>query len=120
MPWRYGIVKYRHKSNPDIRYYGIGELYYDTDPLTPHSCTENPVEPYADHEDDSSEHSVKTDIDWVLKAMLKDCSKYPIFDIDGPYSKAPWDGERSISDLTQDQLDTMTDEEIGEWLTKKV
>lgn len=27
MPWRYGIVKFRNKHNPDHRFYGIGELF---------------------------------------------------------------------------------------------
>ena len=117
MPWRYGIVKYRHKLNPDFRFYGVGELYYDKDPLTPHSCTLNPVEPYAEHEEFlEEEDSVRADIKWVLETMLKDCAKYPIFDIDGPYSKSPWDGERSLDSLTNEQLQTMKDEEIENWL----
>ena len=58
MPWRYGIVKFRNKHNPDYRFYGIGELFYEEDPLQPHSCTEDPIEPYADAEDDPSEESV--------------------------------------------------------------
>jgi hypothetical protein len=42
--------------------------------------------------------------------------KYPIFDIDGPYAKAPWDGKKDISALTIEQLQTMTDDEIEDWL----
>lgn len=116
MRWRYGIVKFRNKNNPDYRFYGIGELFYDEDPLQPHSCTENPIEPYSDHEDDSDEDSIKKDIDWTLNAMQKDCAKYPIFDIDGPYAKSPWDGERDLSSLSIEQLNSMTDEEIESWI----
>lgn len=116
MPWRYGIVKFRNKHNSDHRFYGIGELYYDKDPLQPHSCTEDPVEAYSDED---GEEEAREDIAWALNAMLKDCAKYPIFDIDGPYAKAPWDGERSIQDLTIDQLQTMTDDEIENWLEAK-
>ena len=116
MPWRYGIVKFRNKHNPDHRFYGIGELFYDEDPLQPHSCTEDPIDPYAELEDDSTEEFVKSEIRIVLNRMLKDCDKYPIFDIDGPYGKAPWDGKRSIDELTIDQLQTMSDEDIENWL----
>lgn len=116
MPWRYGIVKFRYKMNQDLRFYGIGELFYDVDPLQPHSCTEEPIEPYADSDDDSTEESIKAEFRVVLNRMLKDCDKYPIFDIDGPYAKAPWDDKRDLSELTIDQLQTMSDEEIENWL----
>lgn len=119
MPWRYGIIKYRNKNNPEYRFYGIGELYYDKDPLAPHSCTQDPTEVYCDDESDSTEKSIKEEIKWALQAMLKDCMTYPIFDIDGPYAKAPWDAERSIQDLTAEQLNSMSDEEIEEWIRKK-
>lgn len=119
MRWRYGIVKFHNKHNPDFRFYGIGELFYDEDPLQPHSCTENPIDPYAELEEDSTEESVKAEIRVVLNRMLKDCDKYPIFDIDGPYAKAPWDGKRDIGDLTIEQLQTMSDEEIENWLEAK-
>jgi len=112
MPWRYGIVKYRHKLDSNVRFYGVGELYYDKDPLLPHSCTLEPVEPYTDHDDDSTEEEIRKSIEWSLNAMLKDCAKYPIFDVDGPYAKASWDDERSLKDLTDEMLNTMTDEEI--------
>jgi hypothetical protein len=96
MPWRYGIVKYRHKKDRDFRFYGIGELYYDKDPLSPHSCTDNPVEPYAELEEFlEEEDSVKADIKRMLERMIKDCEKYPIFDVDGPYAKSTWGVDRS-------------------------
>ncbi len=119
MHWRYGIVKFRNKHNPDHRFYGVGELFYEKDPLQPHSCTEDPIEPYAELEDDSTEESVKAEIGVVLNRMLKDCDKYPIFDIDGPYGKAPWDDKRDLSELTIEQLQTMSDEEIENWLEEK-
>ena len=77
------------------------------------------IEPYADAEDDPSEESVRTNINWGLNAMQNDCAKYPIFDIDGPYAKAPWDGKRDISELTIEQLQIMSDEEIENWLESK-
>ncbi len=120
MPWRYGIVKFKNKHNPEHSFYGIGELFYDKDPLTPYSCTEEPIEPYADHDEESTEESIKDDIKWCLEAMLKDCMKYPVFDIDGPYAKAPWDGKRELSSLTIDQLQTMTDDEIEAWLDGEI
>ena len=116
MPWRYGIVKYRHKKDPDLRFYGVGELHYDKDPLSPHSCTEEPVESYADVEEGDTEEAVKDGLKLDLERMLRDCTKYPIFDIDGPYAKSPWDGERSLGLLTNEQLQTMKDEEIESWL----
>jgi hypothetical protein len=116
MRWRYGIVRYRNKLNPEQRFYGIGELFYDKDPLTPHSCTEEPVESYADAEDGDTEDAVKEGLKLDLERMMRDCMKYPIFDIDGPYAKAPWDGKKDLSALTIEQLQTMTDEEIEDWL----
>ena len=118
MPWRYGIVKYRNKHNPEFRFYGIGELYYDKDPLAPHSCSADPVEPYSEHDEDSTEESVKESIKSTLEMMLKDCAKYPIFDIDGPYAKSPWSEKRSLESLAHDQLNLMTDEDIKDWLER--
>jgi hypothetical protein len=116
MHWRYGIVKYRNKLKPEQRFYGIGELFYDKDPLMPHSCTEEPVESYADAEEGDTEEAVKDGLKLDLERMMRDCIKYPIFDIDGPYAKAPWDGKKDLSALTIEQLQTMTDEEIEDWL----
>ena len=48
---------------------------------------------------------------------MRDCMKYPIFDIDGPYAKAPWDGEKDLNSLSLEQLNLMTEEQIEEWLT---
>ena len=119
MHWRYGIVKYRSKQKPEHRFYGIGELYYDKDPLSPHSCTEEPVESYADAEDGDTEEDVKQGLKLEIERMLKDCMKYPIFDIDGPYAKSPWDGERDLNSLTTGQIESMTEEEIEVWLKTK-
>jgi hypothetical protein len=116
MRWRYGIVRYRNKLKPEHRFYGVGELYYDKDPLAPHSCTEEPVESYADAEEEDTEDAVKDGLKLDLERMLRDCMKYPIFDIDGPYEKAPWDGKRDLDSLTIEQLQTMSDEDIENWL----
>ena len=116
MRWRYGIVKYRNKLIPEQRFYGVGELYYDKDPLSPHSCTEEPVESYADAEEGDTEGAVKDGLRLDMERMLRDCMKYPIFDIDGPYEKAPWDGERDLSSITIEQLNLMTDDEIESWI----
>ena len=116
MTWRYGIVKYRNKHNPDVRFYGIRELYYDKDPLSPHSCTEDPVESYADAEEEDTEEAVKDGLRLDLERMLRDCTKYPIFDIDGPYAKSSYNVEGPPDSLTIDQLQTMTDDEVEDWL----
>lgn len=116
MPWRYGIVKYRHKKDPDFRFYGVGELHYDKDPLSPHSCTEEPVESYADVEEGDTEEAVKDGLKLDLERMLRDCTKYPIFDIDGPYAKSHYNVVVPPDSLTIDQLQTMSDEDIENWL----
>jgi hypothetical protein len=116
MTWRYGIVKFRNPKNQDHRFYGIGELYYDKDPLNPHFCSADPIEPYSEPDEDSTEESVKEDIRSTLEMMLKDCAKYPIFDIDGPYAKSPWSEKRSLESLSYDQLNLMIDEDIKAWL----
>jgi hypothetical protein len=88
MPWRYGIVKY-HPKDRTYDVYGIGELYYDTDPLQPFACTEEPVEPYADADDDEPAAAIAEQ----LQMMLNDIKKYPVFDVDGPYAPNPYGGE---------------------------
>lgn len=116
MPWRYGIVKYRHKLNQDFRFYGVGELYYDKDPLTPHSCTEDPVEPYAEPEEYlEEEDSIRADIKWVLEKMLKDCTKYPIFDVDGPYAKSPWGGESESESSSDDAASFISEAALNDY-----
>jgi hypothetical protein len=90
MPWRYGIVKYRHQKDSNFRFYGIGELYFEEDPLKPFACSGEPVEAYAETEDGEGDESIKEEIQKCLRAMLKDCSRYPIFDVDGPYAESPW------------------------------
>lgn len=106
MPWRYGIVKFRHSKDPDFRFYGVGELYFDKDPLSPFSCTKDPVEPYLEHELESTEESVKKDMQIILEQMMKDCIAYPIFDIDGPFAKSPWD-EKSTQGVGEDDTEIL-------------
>ncbi len=84
MKWRYGIVKYRPKDR-GYEVYGIGELYYDTDPLQVFACTEESVEPYAD----SDEENPTAAITKQLQMMLNDISKYPVFDSAGPFAPEP-------------------------------
>ena len=84
MKWRYGIVRYHPKDRAyDI--YGIGELYYDTDPLQPFACTEEPVEPYAEADEEDPAGVIAEQ----LGRMLRDIGKYPVFDVDGPYAPEP-------------------------------
>jgi len=96
MSWRYGIVKYHQKSNPEVRFYGIGELYFDKDPLQPHSCTLEPIEPYVYIEDGVTEELAREEILSILNAIVIDCSKYPVFDIDGPYAECPWNKSEDL------------------------
>jgi len=90
MKWRYGIVKYKYDYDASKRYYGIGELYYETDPLKPFLCSEKPVEPYVDVgvEVDEDENPTQA-MEKVLTMMLNDIKKYPPFDVDGPFEKEP-------------------------------
>jgi hypothetical protein len=87
MKWRYGIVKYRHKQDQNIRFYGIGELYYDSDPLKVYACSEEPIQAYVDHDEWLEDNQPVRDITDQLQMMLKDIAQFPIFDIDGPYEK---------------------------------
>lgn len=97
MPWRYGVVKF--KRDDSSIYYGIGEIYYDKDPLKPYACSSRPIEPYAGPEDTTEdkdilenddsgeyEHPI-TRIGHELRNMIKDVDKYPVWDIDGIYEK---------------------------------
>jgi hypothetical protein len=113
MPWRYGIIKFRSEKDPNFRFYGVGELFYNDDPLVPYACSQAPDTPYSDEDSDDE---IKKSILWALEAMTKDCQKYPIFDVDGPFSKAPWDGKNDLNSITQDQIDSMTNEELEVWL----
>ena len=116
MPWRYGIIRFRHSKDPEFRYYGVGELFYDNDPLAPYACSQEPDTPYSELEEFNDDKEASESILWALEAMANDCRKYPIFDVDGPFSKAPWDGKKSLDSLTFEQLDSMTDEEIEKHL----
>ena len=84
MKWRYGIVKYRPKDR-DYEVYGIGELYYDTDPHQVFACTEEPVEPYADADEEDPTSAISKQ----LQMMLNDIAKYPVFDSAGPFAPEP-------------------------------
>ena len=104
MKWRYGIVKYRHKQNERIRFYGIGELFYDTDPLKVYACTQEPVEVYTDA-DAENEEEIRESITWQLNAVLKDIAKFPVFDVDGPFEKHPInENEEEWVELTEEKL----------------
>ena len=90
MKWRYGIVKYKDKKNPEYSYYSVGELYFINDPLKPFACTEEPVSVICDHDEWVVENPEESIIK-QLKMMLKDCKKYPAFDAEGPFEKFPED-----------------------------
>jgi hypothetical protein len=121
MSWRYGIVKYHNKERTK-RFYGIGELYFEKDPLKPFCCTTEPVEIVVSQDDliidnigdtdeeknvvdtsQSIESLVLNDFEVCLKRILKDISRYPIFDVDGPYEKEeePYESyeEEGLSDI---------------------
>lgn len=85
MKWRYGVVKYRSKENPEHVYYSIGEIYFKDDPLKPYACSQEPIQPYVDHDNWVGDNQPIKDITDQLKMMLKDCERYPVFDADGPY-----------------------------------
>ena len=84
MKWRYGIVKYRPRDRA-YEVYGIGELYYDTDPLQVFACTEEPVEPYADADEEDPTSAISKQ----LQMILNDIAKYPVFDSAGPFAPEP-------------------------------
>ena len=105
MKWRYGIVKFRNKNEPKVRFYGIGELFYDTDPLKVYACTEEPIEVYSD---DETEEEVRESINWQLNAILKDVAQFPIFDADGPFEKYPIDvDEEEWVELTEEKMEEL-------------
>jgi hypothetical protein len=90
MKWRYGIVKYRHKQDKNVRFYSIGELYYESNPLEIFACSEQPIDIFTDYEVEDSEEQIKENIMLQTTRIQQDIAKYPIFDIDGPYfSKRP-------------------------------
>lgn len=94
MKWRYGVVRYKNKDNPEHVFYAVGELYFKDDPLKPFACTEEPVHPLMD-EDQWVADDPKEDIIKQLKMMLKDCQKYPIFDAEGPFEQTEKDQEHT-------------------------
>ena len=103
MPWRYGIVNFK-KGN--FRYYGVGEIYYNEDPLKPFACSEQPVDLSEEVEPDQN---ILGCFKKTLQRILNDIEQYPVFDIDGPFEPAPWESEK---ELTLEQISNMTDEEI--------
>ena len=94
MKWRYGIIKYRLKDNPEHVYYSIGELYFKDDPLKPYACSQEPIEAYVEHDNWVEDNQPIKDITDQLKMMLKDCEKYPIFDSDGPFEPYPYKNDK--------------------------
>jgi hypothetical protein len=108
MKWRYGIVKFRHPANKDLRFYGVGELYFMDDPLKVFACSEEPVQPYV--EDDEEE--IMQSIINQLEMIQKDIAQFPIFDADGPFEKYPID--ESMEEWVE-----MTDEKLDEMFGKE-
>ncbi len=107
MKWRYGIIKFRHKHDENARFYGIGELYYDTDPLKVYACSQEPVEVYSD-DDEETDEEVRENVNWQLNAMSKDAAQFPIFDVDGPFEKYPIDeNEEEWVELTEEKMNEL-------------
>ena len=73
MPWRYGIVRY--KTEGIHKFYGVGELFFDKDPLKPHSCTQEPVDVYCEDEDFSDEEFIKDEVKNSLERMMKEIGR---------------------------------------------
>lgn len=100
MIWRYGIIKFRYKKDPKIRYYGIGEIYYKTkeqDKVL--FCSEEPITIQCDEDENPNEVFLET-----LTRMQNDIKKYPQpFDADGPFEKL------------EDRNDKLVEWIDGEW-----
>lgn len=111
--WRYGIVKFFDESN-DYYYYSIGELYFESDPLKPFSCSENHTYPYEDFDPDGNEKEVVESIVNQLDRMRKDALKYPIFDLKNLEKSYNWG--KPLSELTADQINNLSDDKIEEFL----
>ena len=104
--WRYGIVNYRHPSNSQLRFFGIGELYYKDDPNKIYYCSE-PVNPFTEAE---LENNPQENLLIQLNRMINDITKFPEpFDEDGPYEKEEEDYSGHVGfipdDLDEEQLD---------------
>ena len=110
--WRYGIVKFFDESK-NYYYYGMGELYFESDPLKPFSCSEYTY-PYEDFEPDGNEKEVVDSIVSQLERMKKDALKYPIFDLENLENSYDWG--KPLSELTADQINKLSDDEIEEFL----
>ena len=94
MKWRYGVIKFRHDLDKEHRFYGIGELYYESDPLKPFLCSDKPIEPFV--EIDGCVGTPNEMMEQVLTMMLNDVKQYPVFDIDGPFEKEPAHGDEWV------------------------
>jgi hypothetical protein len=120
MPWRYGVIRFRSKKTPSHRFYGVGELYYDSDPLKPFACSSEPDCAYFEDGDPESnlpeDLQAQIEIAESLKRMILDCERYPVFDSDGPFASAPWKGR--LSHLSDGAVLKMNDEEIENKLLK--
>ena len=104
--WRYGIVNYRHPLNAQLRFYGIGELYYKDDPNKIYYCSE-PVNPFTEAE---LENNPQENLLIQLNRMINDITKFPEpFDEDGPFEKEEEDYAGHVGfipdDLDEEQLD---------------
>lgn len=74
MKWRYGIVKKDLGPDSDPEYI-LCEVYFDTDPLSVISYSENGAAFLTSEESDQQKNICK----WLEKA-IQDCKKYPVID----------------------------------------
>ena len=120
MPWRYGVIRFRAKKDPSYRFYGVGELYYDVDPLKPFACSSEPDCAYFEDGDPESnlpeDLQAQVEIVEALKRMILDCERYPVFDVDGPF--APASQKVSLAALSDEEILKMTDKEIEKKLLR--
>lgn len=77
MKWRYGIIKYKVK---EYEHFGIGELYFDSDPLKPHSYSESITLCV-----DGDSENPKEDLLNIIKMIHKDIERFPVFDSSKPF-----------------------------------
>ena len=118
MPWRYGIIHFRSQKNPAHRFYGVGEVYYESDPLKPFACSMEPDSAYYEAGDSDGvlpeDLAAKVEILESLRRMILDCERYPVFDSDGPFAPAPWKDRLPPSSLTDKEALEMSDGELSE------
>ena len=107
MKWRYGIIKFRNPHNEQVRFYGVGELYFMDDPLKVFACSQEPVQPYVDDDGDTADE-IRGDIFRQLEMMQKDIAQFPIFDVDGPFEKYPIDESmEEWVEMNEEKLDEL-------------